>query len=360
METTKKKGSKKALVIAGIGLVGVGAIAIAAVAIILVLAIVLALGAHFLTPVVFSDFFSNASEAYVTPGIDAGFVPQGYDYHNEYGIFLHCGYMADGESASRIYVGETRYVELYTADGQPYTGHTGGITSYGDFVWIANDGEGEDNCVWVLSMRDIMEAVDGIDCKVTLETKFHPETRAACCYAEDGFLWIGEFNDSENYFTDESHYFEVADGEINKALICAYEISSYSEIGIYYEEVDGERVITPTLALSVTDKVQGFTKTQDGFAISTSYGLSPSVLYFYERDTEYNEHDATIDVNGYAVPVYFLDNDCLTDKVTAPPMSEEIVYLDGNLYVMFESACHKYIFGNLTRGRHIYSYFCLE
>ena len=58
METTKRKGSKKALVIAGIGVVGVGALAIAAVAIILVLAIALALGAHFLTPVVFSDFFS--------------------------------------------------------------------------------------------------------------------------------------------------------------------------------------------------------------------------------------------------------------------------------------------------------------
>ena len=56
--------------------------------------------------------------------------------------------MTDGKSASRVYVTnakdtkDTRYIELVTADGAPYPGHTGGITAAGDCVWLANNGEG--------------------------------------------------------------------------------------------------------------------------------------------------------------------------------------------------------------------------
>jgi hypothetical protein len=61
-------------------------------------------------------------------------------------------------------------------------------------------------------------------------------------------------------------------------------------------------------------------------------------------------------VNGASVPVYYLDSESLTDDITLPPMSEEIFVKDGRLYVLLESACKKYIFGNLIRGRHVYSY----
>ena len=37
-------------------------------------------------------------------------------------------------------------------------------------------------------------------------------------------------------------------------------------------------------------------------------------------------------------------------------MSEEIVCKDGKVYVLFESACTKYIFGNLIRGDRVYAY----
>jgi hypothetical protein len=39
-----------------------------------------------------------------------------------------------------------------------------------------------------------------------------------------------------------------------------------------------------------------------------------------------------------------------------PPMSEEVVCRDGKVYVLFESACTKYIYGNLIRGTHVYAY----
>ena len=137
------------------------------------LVLVLVLALHLFTPLVFHDFFGNADKEYLIPGLGDGLVPQGYAYVPEQEVYLQCGYMTDGVSASRIYVTnaastkDSRYIELVTPDGAPYTGHTGGITAVGDFVWLANDGEGEDNCVWVLSLTEILAAENGSSITLT-------------------------------------------------------------------------------------------------------------------------------------------------------------------------------------------------
>ena len=56
------------------------------------------------------------------------------------------------------------------------------------------------------------------------------------------------------------------------------------------------------------------------------------------------------------VPLYHLDSANLTDWVEMPPMSEEVLCKDGKVYVLFESACTKYIYGNLIRGTYVYAY----
>jgi hypothetical protein len=319
---------------------------------------VVVLALHLFTPLVFHDFFGNADKEYLIPGLGEGLVPQGYAYVPEKDLYLQCGYMADGVSASRIYVTnakdteDTRFVELYTSDGTPYTGHTGGITEAGGFVWLANDGEGEDNCVWVIALDEILSPEN--NGRVTLIVKFQSETRAACCFADDQYLWVGEFNDGEKYVTDASHKFAVNGGE-NFALVCAYPLDTSSVYGVAFTEADGQAVFTPALALSVTNLVQGFTRTSEGFALSTSYGLGISHIYFH-KDVTKGEADSSIAINGADVPVYFLDSESLTDDLSLPPMSEEIFVKDGRLYVLLESASKKYIFGNLIRGRHVYSY----
>lgn len=327
-----------------------GAIVISFIA--LVLCLLLAL--HVITPLASIDFFLNSDPEYVTPGIYEGLVPQGYAHVDENDIYLQCGYMADGTSASRIYVtntedtSDTFFVELYTADGQPYTGHTGGIASSSGLVWLANDGDGDDNCVWVFTLDELLDSKGG---KVILDTCFRPESRAACCFTDGEYLWVGEFNDGEKYVTKETHAF----GE-NNALICAYAIDTASEYGIEFETTtSGNNAFTPVLALSVTDLVQGFTKTPDGFALSTSYSVKASHLYFYSDVTK-GEADASISVNGRDVPVYILDGDAMIKDVQMPPMSEEIFVKDGRVFVLFESACQKYIFGNFTHGIFTFSY----
>ena len=348
MKTAKKtSASKRILKILGI-----------AVGSLLGIVLIVALSAHLLTPLIFHSFFRGAETEYLTPGLYEGLVPQGSAYVAEKDVYLHCGYVVDGQ-ASRIYVidaqntDDSTFVELYTADGQPYTGHTGGITTAGDLVWLANDGDGDDNCVWVFSLKDILEAENGG--RITLTTKFKSETRAACCFADDEYLWVGEYNDGEKYVPDASHRFTV-NGAEHYALVCAYPLDADSPYGIAYEEVDGKDVFTPALCLSVTDLVQGFIRIPQGFALSTSYGLQPSRIFIYETEAAEGTPDNTLRINGTDVPVYYMDDTSLITVISMPPMSEGIFVKDDRLYVLFESACQKYIFGHVTRGRHVYSY----
>ncbi len=347
MEKTKQPIWAKILKIFGICLGGVVALILVAL-----------LCVHLFTPLVYNGFFFDAEKEYKVPGLMDGVVPQGYDYVEEDISFLMCGYMSDGVSASRIYITpeffpeESRYVELYTADGQPYLGHTGGLTHKNGRLYMANDGDeaAGDNLVWVMDLREVLTAENGA--KITLEQSFKPESRAAFCLADKDYLFVGEFRDPEKYLTVESHWFDVSGGK-NYAVICAYPYDSTSPDGLLR---DAEGKLVPAFALSIGDLVQGMTRTEDGsFVLSGSYGLSSSHLRFYEN-VLLGQPDDTLWVGNDGVPVYFLDSEALTEDITMPPMSEELVYKDGKVYVLFESACKKYIFGNFTRGRHIYSF----
>ena len=56
------------------------------------------------------------------------------------------------------------------------------------------------------------------------------------------------------------------------------------------------------------------------------------------------------------MPLYYLESSILQKTVKAPPMAEELVYQDGKILIMNESASDKYIFGKLTRGKYVYGY----
>ena len=164
---------------------------------------------------------------------------------------------------------------------------------------MANDGEGDDNRVWVLSLHDL-NAKDG---KVILKNSFQTESRAACCFVDGIYLWVGEFYDGVDYKTKDTHAFTV-DGEENNALIFAYPLNIGNvDYGIEYGEIDGVKYFTPALALSVPDLLQGFCKTGEGdFVLSASYGLKASHLYFYSDVTK-GEADSSIKVGSKDVPV---------------------------------------------------------
>lgn len=141
----------------------------------------------------------------------------------------------------------------------------------GNKVWLANDGVGEDCCVWEISWEALLdESTD----RITLTEYFIPECRASFCCAAGGYLWIGEFCGAGGYETKESHRFAMPSGEEHRALICGYALDG----------ADGAVSDVPDRILSVTDLAQGFAVNADGeLALSLSYGLSSSRLLFYEN-----------------------------------------------------------------------------
>lgn len=316
-------------------------------AVLVLIAILILASAHLLTPAVYRDFFKNASVAYDTPGIYDGAILQGYAYDAKNDVYLHTAYMQDG-AASRIYIvngkskHNSRHVNLVCEDGERYTGHVGGIAIYNDIVFISRDG---DHGVFTLSLNEIINAKSGSDIKLDIATRV--DCPPSFLYADGTYLWVGEFNNDGAYTTIESHHFEVADGEENRAIVCGYLIDESIPSGLASD--------VPSKVLSIPNEVQGMAYLNGEWIFSASYGFAHSHLYFYE-DNLNDAPDSEIEISGTNVPVWFLDNDNLKNDIKLQPMAEGIVAFDDKVYVSFESASLKYLFGNFTRGRDIYSY----
>ena len=302
--------------------------------VVLVVLLVLQVG----VTVMYRDFFFNSDEVFRIPGLHSGVVPQGFHYIAEKDIYLMSGYMKDHSSA-RIYIrqadGSVRFVELRNADGSTYDEHAGGVTVNGDFVYLPGK-MGVD----VFRLSDILT---GETAKMIGQIQGEYDTD--CCTFYNGYLFVGDFYYPETYETAEAHKITTPAGDENKAIIAVYKADASAEFGLNPQ---------PVAAISIREKVQGIGFTEDGkVVLSTSYGFAGSGLWFYEPD---DQRQGSLKLMGSEVPLYYLDSENLTHYVEMPPMSEEVVCKDGKVYVLFESACTKYRYGNLIRGTHVYAY----
>lgn len=74
----------------------------------------------------------------------------------------------------------------------------------------------------------------------------------------------------------------------------------------------------------------------------------------YEYDETKLVQEGEIDLLGYTLPLFAMDGASLNKVYKIAPMSEEMVFVEGQLYVHCESASNKYIFGKLTGGKWLY------
>ena len=288
----------------------------------------------------FASFYSNAKSEFVMPGINEGFVGQGLDYVQEKDAFITCGYSATKGEASMVYVikadGTTTKTLLKKSDGSNYTGHTGGIAHYKDFCYIT----GADGCD-VFSLEDILA---GGEAKVKGAIKSPAGHDPAYVTVHDGKLYEGSFYRAGNYETPENERITTPAGDKNTSLIYVYNLSDSAEFGVDQ---------TPVAAYSAPGLVQGMTFTESCIVLSTSYGFAASHLLYYDLS---KIPAAQQTIGGNTLELKYLDSSCLKSNVTAPFMSEEIVYKDGKIYIMTESASNKYIFGKFMSGMFLYSY----
>lgn len=291
------------------------------------------------------NFYTYFKPAFAIPGLEDDFVPQGITYIDE-DTFLLCGYVYEENEASRIYVVQNdkiRQIALYEEADKPYTGHTGGIASYDNLVWLANDGNEKNNKIWCLSLDEILDP----NCtKLYLKHAFTSEVRASSCSVYDGYLWIGEYEDNMNYLTKASHHIT----KNNPALVVAYKIDIQSEIGIEND--------IPQKALSVRNRLQGIAFDENGdIYLSSSCKLDNSSLDVYDSIQTRN-NDTTISISNHEVPLWILDDTNKQYSIVMPPMSEGIAFKENTLYILFESASskYKYKFGSLFHSEYVFAY----
>lgn len=293
--------------------------------------------------IMFFKFYDDADKEFKIPGLWDGSVPQGFEYIEETETFLYTGYQKDKVSPSVVYImpdkgeGEERKVELFNLDGSAYTGHVGGITIYGGTTFIATSG-GMD----IFNTEDILDG----DNKATKVGKLQVDFNVAFCEVHEGKLYAGNFYRAVDYETPEKHHMTTPCGDKNTAVIYEYALDPISEL---------PQRFAPDMVYSITDAIQGLAFDDEGrMILSTSWGLSKSHLYVYEKPTQVFE-DA-FEVEGFKADLCYLDSDTLVEDIIAPPMAEELVYLDGKVYIMNEAASMKYIFGKLTGASWCYAY----
>lgn len=297
----------------------------------------------------FSSFFFGGAKIEMTiPGLWSSYVPQGFDQIDE-DTYLMSAYDKGETLPSVIFVldgDETKQCELYVdADCTvPYMSHAGGVTHYGDYVYIANDTGDYENFTTTCDMFSYQDMMD--DGKASIIDSIEIPNRLAYCSIYDGKLYVGAFyREGSKYVTQESHQMVTPAGDQNTALMFVYTL----------DETTGKPVsATPDKIYSTLSNVQGMCLTDSGkIVLSTSWGLSTSVLYVYDETTAAT---STFDFDGTAVELIYLDSASLTQTVECPPMAEELVYQNGRVYILTESASMKYIFGKIMSGNFVHSF----
>lgn len=297
-----------------------------------------------------SDYYKHSEATFYIPGTNGGFVAQGIADDAEGNNFFVTGYMKNG-SASPVYLVDKdsgrlkKTVFVQKEDGSDFTGHSGGIAVGSGYVYIAGSSA---CCLYVCRYTDVVGAEDGgrvkMVGKISLKTSNTDKIRVSFVTKTDQGLIAGEFYRAGNYDTLESHRYKTAAGDQNKAMAVFLKFSDTGEFGV--EDA-------PSAALSLPDQVQGLCKVGDSLYASTSYGLAFSYIRRY--DINEAKTDEKITLLGRELPLYVFDSASLKSERKIPPMSEEIIAVNGRLYTMCESASDKYIFGKFTSSERCYA-----
>lgn len=278
-------------------------------------------------------YLENSTSVCRVPDIDRGFIPQGLSYHADSDSILLTGYMSNGNN-SPVYIisrknGQAKKISLRTPQGNAFKGHAGGVSLYNDFVYIAGSTEG---CMYGLALNDLLQAEDGVsrnaDFIVALKNEAD-QIRVSFTAADREFLYAGEFHRAPLFYTHASHTVMTPDGK-QKAYLLGF-------------VPDAEESAVPSCVYSIPDNIQGACFDDKFIYLSQTDGVFSARILTYAR--EELTTDATKEVLGIDVPLYYLTENSAHKITQVAPMAEEILIVDDKLYILFESASNRYRFG---------------
>ena len=293
----------------------------------------------------YSDYYKERKTVSDIPALNDGFVPQGLDYDAETDTYIHSGYNGDYIEIYFVKGKEVKKLIPVDANGDRVSGHAGGVTRVGDYLYVCDNKKEKDGKLGYFFIYDfaaLQQANDG-DTIREIGT-FNLDTAGSFCFSDGSYIYVGEFYRPVDYETKETHYYTTPAGDENKALLSAYPVNADGSISGEY----------PEFSISIPAQVQGFARTEDGkIAVSTSWGLNASHL---EIHSEMKDSGTTIGVSGKDVPLYYIDSSTRIKDVSMPAFSEGLSIKDGKIVISFESACNKYIVGKLFFATKVVSY----
>lgn len=303
---------------------------------------------YFRIPV--QSYYKASDKAFAIPGLSSGMVPQGLDFVESEDLYLVGGYQNDG-SPSRIYLvdrssgKENGYVILADENGNGISPHAGGLAVKDDYLFVAGD---EDPFMYVFSMQDVLSSGNGGYIKTLgkFNTVFGTEEIRAdfICAAEDKLI-VGEFYRDPDYLTPDSHTSHNPSGDESHAVALCFRYGQGDSSCFGLEKQPFEAYALPKLT-------QGIAVHEGLIWTSESYALDFSTVKRF--DIRNVEPFSVLPVTGGTIPLYALDSSTFSGSIKLPPMAEEIIFVDGKMLTMCESASLKYIFGNLIGGRWCY------
>lgn len=296
------------------------------------------------------SYYKASEKAFAIPGLSDKLIPQGIDYIESEGLYLVGGYQKDN-SPSRVYLvekssGKSRgYVVLGDQDGNGMAVHAGGLAYNGNYLYV---GGNEEPFVYVFDLSEVLSAGNGETVKTLgrFDTKYGDyEIRADFMCFSGGKFYVGEYYREPNFTTPDSHSYTGPSGETNHALAFTFKVSD-SETSKFGLETTASEVY------SLPGKAQGMAVQDNKIWISMSYGTGISDIACYDVS---GGSCGVFDKSAGDAELYILDKSTLVTGFKAAPMAEEIIFVDGKMLIMCESASSKYIFGKITGGKWCYA-----
>ena len=281
----------------------------------------------------FKNYYKSSKAVFQVPDLSKGFIPQGLAYDANTDSFFVTGYM-DHKENSPIYVIDRKSgslknkIYMMTEKGEDFRGHAGGMSILGDSVYVAGS---TDACVYEFLISEVINSSNN---RVNASEKIGLKRcgdfiRVSFTSADESLLYAGEFHKGFLFYTNKSHIIKQ-DKTKQKAYILGFKKNDKKE-GI------------PECVYSVPDCVQGACFYKNHMFLSVSYGIWPSKIMTYSLSKI--KQCGTKKVLGYDVPLYILNKENVDKTTIIPPMSENIIVVNGEMYIIYEAASNRYKIG---------------
>ncbi|MFE5324546.1 fibronectin type III domain-containing protein [Paenibacillus sp. NPDC056579] len=287
----------------------------------------------------YQRFLDVSQPGPIVPGLLQGLVPQGMHVIKDKNWAILSSYRDDRRASTLTIVdlqsgAHVKTIHLYK-NGQPFTGHAGGVAVSKKSVWIAYGKE-----MLRLNLDDVIQCPDNAN--LSIVDSFKTNTRASFASYSNGTLWVGDYYSSPNYLTTPIQKMTARDNKVYNAWIVGYKLDEATDLLPADSKYTSDGMVIPNTIFSVTDRIQGVSVTDDEVMLSQTNGNPKSNILKYKVSVQETPHSSVM-IENTSVPVWFLDGLNMVDSLDMPPSAEgNFVTDDGKLYIMYESGANIY------------------